>query len=810
MAERYEPKKIEPKWQKAWEEQGLYRTPDVSDKDNHYFLTMYPYPSGDLHIGHWYVMAPSDAGARFKRMSGYNVLFPMGFDAFGLPAENAAIKRGIHPRTWTMSNIENMRRQMRSMGPMFDWSREVVTCDPSYYKWNQWIFLKFFEKGLAYRALAPANWCPKDETVLANEQVINGRCERCDTPVVKKDLVQWFFKITAYADELLRFEGIEWPEPIQLAQRNWIGRSEGARLRFPIEGQPDASIEFFTTRPDTIFGATFMVLAPEHPLVERITAPAKRHEVSKYVDAARNRTDIERLSLEREKIGVFTGAYATNLFTGERIPIWIAEYVLMGYGSGAIMAVPAHDERDFAFAKKHGLPIRQVISPDGTEQELDEAYAGEGVMVNSGPFEGTPSVEAKRKIAELAKQKGWGDAAVSYRLRDWLISRQRYWGTPIPIVHCPTCGLVGVPESELPVLLPEDVDFQPHGESPLARHSGFMNTTCPRCQGPAKRDPDTMDAFVDSSWYMWRYPNPRYERGFADPEANRHWSPVDQYTGGTEHAVMHLLYARFFTKALRDLGYLWFGEPFVRLFNQGQIVLRGRRMSKSRGNVEAPDTYVEQYGADSFRLFLMFIGPWEEGADWDAAGIEGTFKFLKRLWTLVLAHSSAPAHDGPPIEELERLRHRSIKRVTEAMERFRWNIAVAALMEYLRDIQAAKGSEQSISYDRALRSLLLLLAPMAPHISEELWQRLGATRSIHLESWPTYDPAAVAEREVTVVIQVNGKVRDRVIVPAGSSDAELTRLARENPRVKASLDGARVSRVVVVRDRLVNVVTGKG
>ncbi|OLC56033.1 MAG: leucine--tRNA ligase, partial [Chloroflexi bacterium 13_1_40CM_4_68_4] len=454
MAERYEPTTIEPKWQKAWEEQGLYRTPDVSDKENYYFLTMYPYPSGDLHIGHWYVMAPSDAGARYKRMSGYNVLFPMGFDAFGLPAENAAIKRGIHPHTWTMHNIENMRRQMRSLGPMFDWSREIVTCDPGYYKWNQWIFLKFFEKGLAYRALAPANWCPKDETVLANEQVINGRCERCDTPVVKKDLVQWFFKITAYADELLRFEGIEWPEPIQLAQRNWIGRSEGARLRFPIEGQPDASIEFFTTRPDTIFGATFMVLAPEHPLVERITAPAKRHEVRKYVEAARNRTEIERLSLEREKIGVFTGAYATNLFTGERIPIWIAEYVLMGYGTGAIMAVPAHDERDFAFAKKHGLPIRQVISPDGTRHELDAAYAGEGVMVNSGPFDGTPSTEGKRKVAELAKEKGWGGgAAVSYRLRDWLISRQRYWGTPIPIIHCPTCGLVGVPESELPVLL---------------------------------------------------------------------------------------------------------------------------------------------------------------------------------------------------------------------------------------------------------------------------------------------------------------------------------------------------------------------
>ncbi len=808
--EKYEPEKIEPKWQKTWEDQGLYRTPDVSAQENHYFLTMYPYPSGDLHIGHWYAMSPSDAGARYRRMRGYNVLFPMGFDAFGLPAENAAIKRGIHPRTWTMSNIANMRRQLRSMGAMFDWSREVITCEPDYYRWNQWLFLKLFEKGLAYRALAPANWCPKDETVLANEQVVNGRCERCDTPVVKRDLVQWFFKITAYAEELLRHEGIEWPEPIVVAQRNWIGRSEGGRLRFPVEGHAGAEIEFFTTRPDTIYGATFMVLAPEHPLVERITAREKYPQVRAYVAAAARRTEIERLSLEREKTGVDTGAFARNLFTGERIPIWIADYVLVSYGTGAIMAVPAHDERDFAFAKKYGLQIREVITPDGAHHDdLEAAYVGEGTMVHSGPFDGTLSQEGKQKVAAMAKERRWGDAAVTYHLHDWLISRQRYWGTPIPIVHCPVDGTVPVPDDQLPVLLPEDVDFQPRGESPLARHPGFVNTTCPKCGRAAKRETDTMDTFVDSSWYMWRYPNPRYEMRFADPEANRRWSPVDQYTGGAEHAVLHLLYARFFTKALRDLGLLGFDEPFVRLFNQGQIVLGGRRMSKSRGNVQAPDSYVERYGADAFRLFLMFIGPWEEGADWDDAGIDGTFRFLQRLWTHVLAHAASGAHDEAPLDSLERARHRTVKRVTEAVERFRWNIAVAALMEFLNELQRAPAHRASASYDRALRTLLLLLAPMSPHVSEELWHRLGAERSIHLEPWPTYDQKLVTEREVLIVIQVNGKVRDRKTVPAGRSEAELRALALANERVQASLDGARVTRVVVVPDKLVNVVTEK-
>src|SRR2546425_6805212 len=643
MAERYEPTTIEPKWQKAWEEQGLYRTPDVSDKENYYFLTMYPYPSGDLHIGHWYVMAPSDAGARYKRMSGYNVLFPMGFDAFGLPAENAAIKRGIHPHTWTMHNIENMRRQMRSLGPMFDWSREIVTCDPGYYKWNQWIFLKFFEKGLAYRALAPANWCPKDETVLANEQVINGRCERCDTPVVKRQMTQWFYRITKYADELLRFDGLDWPERVRVLQTNWIGRSEGADIAFPVEGHPGEEIRFFTTRPDTIFGASFMVLSPEHPLVAKIVAPKRRAEVERHVQHARNMADIERAAAEREKTGVDTGAFARNVFTGERIPIWVADYVLATYGSGAIMAVPGHDERDFAFAKKHRLEIREVIRPDGSEHAtFDAPYIGEGVMVRSGPFSGMRTEVGKGAVAAEAKKRAIGGPSITYRLRDWLISRQRYWGTPIPIVHCERCGAVPVPYEQLPVVLPRDVKFTGRGGSPLSHVASFVNTTCPKCGGPARRDTDTMDTFVDSSWYMYRYVDPKYDKAFMNKDAGKKWLPVQQYTGGVEHAILHLLYMRFMAKALRDMGELWFDEPALRFRYQGTIVFKGRKMSKSRGNVETPDAYVERYGADTLRLFMMFMGPWVDGADWDASGIEGVYRFLRRVWDMAQSEAEPP------------------------------------------------------------------------------------------------------------------------------------------------------------------------
>ncbi|HEX4743656.1 MAG TPA: leucine--tRNA ligase [Candidatus Limnocylindria bacterium] len=798
--ERYSPGAIEAKWHERWTRDRLYETPDSDpERPNFYFVTMFPYPSGDLHVGHWYAMTPSDASARFLRMRGHNVLFPMGFDAFGLNAENAAIKTGVHPSDNTERNMANMRRQFRLMGTMIDWRREVVTCHPDYYRWNQWLFLRLFERGLAYRAKAPVNWCPKDQTALANEQVINGLCERCDTPVTKKDLVQWFFKITAYADELLRFDGLDWPERVRVMQTNWIGRSEGAELAFEVAGSTE-QIRFFTTRPDTIFGATFMVLAPEHPLVASITTPERRAAVEAYVAAARQATEIERTSTEREKTGVDTGAFAVNAFTGERIPIWIADYVLATYGTGAIMAVPAHDERDFAFARKYGLEIREVISPDGTEHaRLDAAYIGAGVMVRSGGFTGLSSEEGKQAIAKDAERRHIGGASVTYRLRDWLISRQRYWGTPIPIIHCPACGTVPVPDDQLPVELPYDVEITPDGGSPLARKRDFIETTCPQCSGPAERDADTMDTFVDSSWYMYRYPDPNDSRRFMNPEIARKWLPVTRYTGGIEHAILHLLYARFICKALADMGELWFREPFTHLRNQGTIVFKGRKMSKSRGNVQAPDEYVARYGADTLRLFMGFMGPWTAGADWDASGIEGVYRFLHRVWDVALA----PAGDGPRDADLDATVQRAIGKVTSDLEEYHFNTAISTLMELARDLMHASGP----SREDGVRTLLLLLAPLAPHITEELWERRGGTSSIHLERWPAFDAGKAARRVVTIVVQVDGKVRDRIEAPAGlgRADAEARALASE--RVRAALDGRTPANVVVVPDRLVNVVT---
>ena len=798
--ERYAPAVIEPKWQERWARDRLYETPDSDpDRPNFYCVTMFPYPSGDLHVGHWYAMTPSDSVARFLRMRGYNVLFPMGFDAFGLNAENAAIKSGVHPSDNTERNMANMRRQFRLMGMMVDWRREVVTCHPDYYRWNQWLFLRLLERGLAYRALAPVNWCPKDQTALANEQVINGLCERCDTPVTKKDLVQWFFRMTAYADEFLRFDGIDWPERVRVMQTNWIGRSEGAEITFDVLGGRE-KISFFTTRPDTIHGATFMVLAPEHPLVATITTPAKRAEVEAYAAAARQATEIERTSTEREKTGVDTGAFAVNAFTGARIPVWIADYVLATYGTGAIMAVPAHDERDFAFARKYGLEIREVISPDGTEHErLDEAYSGPGVMVRSGAQSGLSSDDGKRAIADEAKRRGIGAASVIYRLRDWLISRQRYWGTPIPIIHCAACGAVPVPYDQLPVELPYDVEFTPGGGSPLARKREFIETTCPKCAGPAERDPDTMDTFVDSSWYIYRYPDPNDSQHFMNKEVASKWLPVTRYTGGIEHAILHLLYARFVCKALADMGELWFREPFVHQRNQGTIVFEGRKMSKSRGNVQAPDEYVAQYGADTLRLFMGFMGPWTGGADWDGSGIEGVFRFLHRVWDVALT----PAGDGPRNVELDGAVQRAIGKVTTDLEQYHFNTAISALMELTRELLHASGP----SREDGVRTLLLLLAPLAPHITEELWQRRGGATSIHLERWPEFDAAKAARRRVTIVVQVDGKVRDRIEAPAGLEQQALEALAIASERVRAALDGRKPASFVVVPDRLVNLVT---
>jgi len=816
MNQRYDPRALEAKWQARWERDGLYRTPDRSDRPKFYFLTMYPYPSGDLHIGHWYAMAPSDAAARYRRMRGYNVLFPIGFDAFGLPAENAAIKHKIHPKTWTLGNIDRMRRQLRSMGAMFDWSREIVTCEPEYYKWNQWFFLKFYEAGLAYRALAPVDWCPHCNTTLAREQVVgqDRRCERCDTPVVKKDLEQWFFRITKYADELLDFSGIEWPERIVTMQRNWIGRSEGAEVTFRAHA-PDGSehpLVVFTTRPDTLWGATFMVLAPEHPLVPVLTEPGRKAEVEAYTYQARRQSEIDRMSTEREKTGVFLGTYATNPVNGERIPIWIADYVLMGYGTGAIMGVPAHDQRDFEFARKYGLPVPVVIQPPGEPlaEPLQAAYEGPGRMVNSGPFDGTPVPEGIPKVIAWLEETGRGRRAVNYRLRDWLISRQRYWGTPIPIVYCDRCGTVPVPYEDLPVLLPEDVDFMPTGESPLKYHEGFRRTRCPRCQGPAERETDTMDTFVDSSWYQYRYLSPHEDRAPFDPEQVAYWCPVDQYTGGAEHAVMHLLYTRFFTKALADLGLLPFREPMLRLFNQGVILGEdGEKMSKSRGNVVDPDEQVAKYGADVVRAYLMFMRPWEEGGPWSSRDIEGVARFLRRVWDLVTGPSPlspATASEEQALE-LRRWTHRTIRKVTEDFERFGFNTALAALMEFTNHLYRVRDAlAGSPPWEEALRSLVLMLAPVAPHLAEELWERLGGSYSVHTQPWPRYDPELAKAPEVTLVVQVDGRVRDRLVVPADLPEEEARALALASPRVQQHLDGRVVKDVVYVPGKVLNIV----
>ncbi|MCM8745119.1 leucine--tRNA ligase [Thermomicrobium sp. CFH 73360] len=818
QTERYEPLVIEPKWQKIWEETGIYA--DVREdptRPKWYHLVMFPYPSGNLHIGHWFSYAPADAAARYKRMRGYNVLFPFGFDAFGLPAENAAIKHGIHPKVWTMQNIAHMKKQLRSMGAMFDWSKEVITCLPEYYRWNQWFFLQFYKHGLAYRAKAPVWWCPTCQTVLANEQVIDGRCERCGTEVYRRDLEQWFLRITAYAEELLRFDGIEWPERVITMQRNWIGRSEGVRIVFRSErGDP---IEVFTTRPDTLWGATFLVLAPEHPLVETLTTPERRADVEAYVEQARRRSDIERTSTEREKTGVFIGAYAINPANGERIPIWIADYVLMHYGTGAIMAVPAHDQRDFEFARAFGLPIVVVIQPPDRTLDpatMEEAYDGEGVMVNSGPFDGTPTAggEAVRKVIAWLEEQGIGRGEVTYRLRDWLISRQRYWGTPIPIVYCDRCGIVPVPEEQLPVLLPEDAEFMPTGQSPLVTHEAFVNTECPQCGGPARRETDTMDTFVDSSWYWYRYLSPHEDQRPFDPDKVAYWTPVDQYTGGIEHAILHLLYSRFWTKALADLGLVNHREPFLRLFNHGVILGEdGEKMSKSRGNVVDPDDLVARLGADTVRLYLMFIGPWSQGGPWSSRGVAGVQRFLQRVWSLVNETRDVPVQleDDDQARALRRLLHRTIKQVTDDFETFSFNTAIARMMEFVNELSRLRETPvvQMPVWREALETLVLLLAPGAPHIAEELWERLGKPYSVHQQAWPAYDPELAAEETLELVIQVNGRVRDRIVVPVTISEEEAVARARAAERVQAYLAGRRIERVVYVPGRLVNFVVSE-
>ena len=818
MAERYDPVGIEATWQARWERDRLYHAGDFDPRPKWYFLTMYPYPSGDLHIGHWYAMAPSDAAARFRRMQGYNVMFPIGFDAFGLPAENAAIQNRIHPSTWTMENIARMRGQLRSMGAMWDWEREVVTCDPSYYRWNQWFFLRMYERGLVHRTLAPVDWCPKDNTTLAREQVVGDErvCERCGTPVVKKNLEQWFLRITAYAEELLDFSGIEWPERVRTLQDHWIGKSDGVEFELTVADHADASFRVFTTRPDTAYGMTFAVLAPEHPLVDRLTAPEHGAVVERYKFKAARESDIERLSTEKDRDGVFIGAYAINPMNGERVPIFIADYVLLTYGTGAIQGVPAHDARDFAFAKKYGLPIPVVVAPPNWDgQPLPQAYLDEGTMVNSGPFNGLPSADGWQRIADEMERRGVGQRKVNYRLHDWLISRQRYWGTPIPIIYCRNCGTVPVPDKDLPVELPMDAEFLPTGESPLRAHEGFRTVSCPRCGGPAERETDTMDTFIDSSWYQYRYVSPDDADRPFDPGRGDYWLPVDQYTGGVEHAVLHLMYTRFWTKVMRDLGLVSFGEPMLRLFNQGTILGEdGEKMSKSRGNVVNPDDYVRTIGADTVRTYLMFIGPWEGGGPWNSRGIEGAQRFLNRVWSIALDDAGTgngdrgPAGQGDGTRELRHWTHKTIKKVTEDLTGFHFNTAIAAMMEFVNHLQRVRDTAaRTAAWAEAVRALVLMLAPVAPHISEELWARRGEPYSVHQQHWPAYDEALARAEMITLVLQVDGKVRDRIHVSASLSEAEARQLALQNEKVKRFMNGKPAADIVVVPGRLVNVVT---
>jgi len=827
MEARYNFKEIEPKWQRRWEAGELYRVTEADSKPKYYCLEMFPYPSGNLHMGHVRNYSIGDVVARFKRMQGYNVLHPMGWDAFGLPAENAAIHRGIPPAEWTWSNINNMRRQLHAMGISYDWEREVATCHLNYYRWTQWLFLQMYHHGLAYRKKAAVNWCPSCATVLANEQVVDGACERCHTDVVPKDLEQWFFRITDYADRLLADLQLlpGWPEKVKIMQDNWIGKSSGAEVVFRLEGS-GAEIPVFTTRPDTLYGVTYMVLAPEHPLVAQLAAGTPCEEaVADFVRAARHLSALDRTATEKEKEGVFTGAYAINPVNSERVPVWIANYVLMEYGTGAVMGVPAHDQRDLEFARKYNLPVRVVIQPPGEELDgntMSAAYVNDGVMVNSGPFNGVPNREGIARVTAHLEVSGTGKARVTYRLRDWLISRQRYWGAPIPMIYCDRCGIVPVPEEDLPVILPEGVEFKPTGESPLTYCPDFVHTTCPCCGNPARRETDTMDTFVCSSWYFLRYTSPHSQEQAFERDKVDYWMNVDQYIGGVEHAILHLMYARFFTKALYDFGLVGIEEPFQNLLTQGMVLKEGSKMSKSKGNVVSPEEIIERYGADTARLFILFAAPPERDLEWSDQGVEGCYRFLNRVWRLVAAYADAVRRDSAPLavtthteRELWRLLHITIKRVTEDIEqRFNFNTAISAIMELVngcyRYQDTVPAGEQNLPLmGTVLKKMVTLLAPFAPHIAEELWQGLGGRESVHLETWPGYDPQALATPEVTLVVQINGKVRDRMQLPAGLPPAEVERLVLQRDKVVDMLAGQQVVKVIVVPDKLVNVVARK-
>jgi len=820
--------KTDEKWQKIWEETGLYKFDPANVDKKLYCLEMFSYPSGaNLHLGHWYNYALTDSWARLKRMQGFNVFHPQGFDSFGLPAENYAIKTGIHPKDSTYKNIETMEVQLKKMGATYDWDYEVITCDPEYYKWNQWIFLKLYEHGLAYRKKAPVNWCPSCKTVLANEQVIDGSCERCSSEVTKKDLTQWFYKITEYAQELLDcLPKLDWPEKTKKIQQNWIGRSEGAEIVF--EGADgDFSFKVFTTRADTLYGVTYVVLAPENELVDRITTDEYKASVEQYRSFSKMQTEIERLSTTREKTGVFTGAYAINPVNGERVPIWIADYVLAGYGTGCVMAVPAHDERDYEFAQKYNLPIRRVIKG---EEGIDDTlpFVEDGILIDSAEFSGIGSADSREGIVRKLNKQGRGEMKINFRLRDWLVSRQRYWGTPIPVIHCEHCGAVPVPEKDLPVELPYNVEFKPDGKSPLAKCEEFNNVSCPKCGKPAKRDPDTLDTFVCSSWYYLRYPdNKNSEQAF-----NTEWIdkllPVDKYVGGAEHAAMHLLYARFFTKALRDMGYLHFDEPFLSLIHQGTILgPDGNRMSKSKGNTVSPDDYIKENGSDVFRMYLAFGFAYTEGGPWSDDGIKAISRFVGRVERLVAgaaelcSGSDAAAGNssgdtacksdtamGSEEKELNYVRNLAIKGATEDTDRFQFNTSIARIMELVNALYKyeSSGLKNKSLYLETVVDMLKLLAPFAPHLTEELWERLGKSYSIFNQSWPKWEKNALVRDEVEIVIQINGKIREKLMLPSGLDKAQTEETVMQDEKVRSLLEGMSVLKVIAVPGRLVNIV----
>ncbi|NLM96635.1 MAG: leucine--tRNA ligase [Halanaerobiaceae bacterium] len=830
MKEYYDYKTVEKKWQQKWEDEGFFKTGEDADKENYYVLEMFPYPSGNLHMGHVRVYSIGDVIARYKKMKGYNVLHPMGWDAFGLPAENAAIKHGnVHPADWTWANIANMKEQMKRLGYSYDWEREVATATPDYYKWTQWFFVQMYKRGLAYKKKSAVNWCPDCNTVLANEQVINNRCERCDSEVEQKELEQWFFKITDYAEQLLEDQKLlkNWPEKVKIMQRNWIGRSEGMIIKFPVKGY-DQELEVFTTRPDTVFGATYMVLAPEHPLVARlIKGTEKEEEVQRFINKVKKQKEMERTSPESEKEGMFTGAYAINPMTGKEIPIMIANYVLMGYGTGAIMAVPAHDQRDMDFALKYNIPIEVVIQPYDREEILTaedlagEAYTGDGYLVNSGEYNGLSVKEAFEKMAVDMEKKGTGYRKVNYRLRDWLISRQRYWGTPIPIVYCDKCGIVPVPEEELPVELPHDVEFKASGESPLKYAEDFINTRCPECGGPGRREVDTMDTFVDSSWYFLRYIDPKNTEEPVSREKAAKWFPVDQYIGGVEHAILHLLYARFFTKVISDLGFTDDVEPFTNWLAQGMVLKDGAKMSKSKGNVVDPGEILDKYGADTTRLFILFAAPPEKDLEWSDAGVEGSERFLNRVWRLVSENIKELKEAGRETvlntslftsedKELYRQANIAVKRVSEDIdERLNFNTAISAIMEltnacyhYLKDVK----ERNYALLKHVIDNLLLILSSFAPHMTAELWEELGNSGNVYEQSWPGYDEKALKKDEITIVVQINGKVRDKVDVDADISEDELKEIVFAQEKVKDYTEGKEIVKTIVIPKKLVNIV----